>query len=445
MDIEKGTDLQRTATEQQPQEEGGKSGKKGEYAENLITQKNKPKEQQATQPVRGFSKAGGAWGDNRSKTNPGTIPSRANANAQSFLGQTHRSAPVTSGLQAFPIIGSKNYSLPTDLSTDQRLSEYKAKADSKGEELEAANARFKILQYHVSSLKKELEEFYIKTPVGVFDDIRERLEDIAAAIRSNPVGSEVPNRNCSVTVGNPREVRPNKSVSFINIPQWREYFSTESSPVKAEKKAKLSIFSKMAGYTNFLQFFKRAGCSAQSSLQSAGSNTETTSPTNAQGPHFEKSESAHNQQASEANGGTIALRELANTTLHQNNLILSKLGYRQHPVTSRSTSSRSHSPSVSPFIPPTKTPTVNSMPLILLYTANIVLFLTFLLAIAWALAAGLMADRERRMWLQGGETARMASVLLQPDGGFWEKGWGVGAGGWGGGGDVEGLTEEGYF
>lgn len=443
MDIEKGTDLQRTATGQQDQGESGKSGKKREYAENLITQKNKPIEQQVTQPVPGFSKAGGAWGDNHSKTNLGTIPSRVNANAQSVLGQTRRPAPVTSGLQAFPITGSKNYSLPTDLSTDQGLSEYKAKVASKGEELEVVNARFEMLQYHFSSLRKELEECYLQDPVGVFEDIRERLEDIAVAIRSNPVGPEVPNRNCSV--GNLREAGPTKSVSFTNIPQWREYFSTGYSSVPAEKKAKLSVFRKLAGYTSFLQFFKRGGCSAQSSIQPAGSNTETTSPTNPQEPPFAKSDIAHNQQASEDNGTTIALRELASTTLHQNNLILSKLGYRQYPVTSRSTSSRSHPPSVSPFVPPTKTPSVKITPLILLYTANIVLSLTFLVAVAWALAAGLMANRERRMWLQGGETARMTSVLLHPDGGFWEKGWGVGAGGWGVGGDVEGLTEEGYF
>lgn len=447
MDIEKVTDLQHAATEQQDQEEGRKSGKKGEYAENLIIQKNKSIEQQATQPVPGFSEARGAWEDNHSKTNLGTIQSRVNANAQSFLGQTRRPAPVTSGLQAFPIIGSKNCSLPTDVSTDQGLSEYKAKVARKEEELEAANARFEILEYHFSSLRKELEEYYLQNQVGVFEDIRGRLEDIAASIRSNPVGPEVPNRDCSVTGGNPREIRSKKSVSFINIPQWREYFSTESSPVKAEKRAKLPLFSKLAGYTSFLQFFKRVGgCYAQSSLQSAGSNSETTSPTNPQQPPFEKSDNAHNQQASEDNVATTALRELASTTLYQNNLILSKLGHRQHPASLRSTSSRSHSPSVSPFVPPTKTPTaVNNMPLTLLYTANIFLFLTFLLAIAWALAAGLMADRERRMWLQGGETARMASVLLQPEGGFWEKGWGVGAGGWGVGGDVEGLREEGYF
>lgn len=445
MDIEEGTDLQRTAIEQQDQGEGEESGKKGEYAENLIPKKKEPTEQQNTQSVPGFRKAGGAWGDNHSKTNLGPIPPRVNANAQPFLGQTRSTATVTSGLQAFPIIRSRNYSSPSDLSTNQGLSENKAKAVSKGEELQAANARFEILQEHCSSLREELEECYLRGPVGVCEDVRERLEDIAAAIRSNQLGPEVPNRNCSVTVGNPSEVRPTKSVSFTNIPQWREYFPTETSPVIAGKKAKLSVFSKLAGYTSFFQFFKRGECSAQSSLQSAGSNTKTTSATNSQEPPFEKSDNAHNQQASEDNGGTIALRELANKTLHQNNLILSKLGYRRNPVMSRPTSFRSHPPSVSPFVTPTKTRNVKNIPLILLYTANIVLFLIFLVAIAWALAAGLMADRERRMWLQSGETARMASVLLQPEGGFWEKGWGPGAGGWGVGGDVEGLTEEGYF
>lgn len=76
---------------------------------------------------------------------------------------------------------------------------------------------------------------------------------------------------------------------------------------------------------------------------------------------------------------------------------------------------------------------------IFLYTANTAIFLTLLVAIAWALATGLMAKRERGIWLEGGETARMASVLLGPKGGFWDKGWGVGAGGWGQGGEVERL------
>lgn len=47
------------------------------------------------------------------------------------------------------------------------------------------------------------------------------------------------------------------------------------------------------------------------------------------------------------------------------------------------------------------------------------------------------------MRLEGGETARMTSVLLQ-EGGFWERGWGIGAGKWGLGGDVEEL-KMGYF
>lgn len=362
------------------------------------------------------------------------------------LVQTRRPATVTSGLKTLPMMGSKNYSLPTDHSTDQGLSGNEAKDASKGKELEAAIARFEILQYHFSSLREELEECYLQGPVGVFEDIRERLEDIAAAIRSNKVGSEFPNRNCSVAAGNPSEFRPTKSVSFTKTPQWREYFSTESFPVLIGKKAKLSVFNKLAGYyTRFFQCFKRSERSAQSSLQSAGSNTESISSTNPIETPFEKPDNAHNQQASKGSGATIALRELASTTLHQNNLILSKLGYRQNAAMARSTSTRSPPPFVSPFSPPTKTRTVKKVPLILLYTVNIVLFLALLVAIAWALVAGLMAESERRMWLQGGETARMASVLLQPEGGFWERGWGAGAGGWGVGGDVEALRGDGYF
>lgn len=467
MNTEKGTGLQIQAIEQQDQVEGGE-----------ITQKNETTEQQATQSESEFLEAEGAWEYNHSKTSLGTIPSRVNANAQSYLGHTGRPASVTSDLQAFPIIGSNNGSLPTDLSADQGPSEYKSKVASKVKELETANARFEILQNNLSSLRKELEECYLQDPVR----IRERLEDIpAAAIRSNPVDQEVPNRNQSVTLGNPDEIRPSKPVSSIGIPPWGEYFSTESSPVIAAKKAKLSVFSRLAGYTSF---FKRGESSAESSLQSAGSNTElTTGPTNHQeppfeksdNPHFfkrgeysaesslqsansnteltrgptnhqelpfEKSDNAHNQQqASEDKCAAIALRELASKTLHQNNLILSKLGHRcQQSVTSRSTSSRSKQPpSVpDPFVPPTKTPTtVSKTPLFLLYTVNIILSLSFLVAIAWAFAAGIMAERERRMWLQGGETARMASVLLQPDGGFWEKKWGPGARGWGECGDIE--------
>lgn len=463
MNIEKGTDLQSQAIEQQDQAEGGE-----------ITQKNETTAQQATQSEPEFLEAEGAWEDNHSKTSHGTIPSRVNANAQSYLGQTGRPASDTSGLQAFPIIGSNNGSLPTDLSADQGPSEYKSKFASKGEELEAANARFEILQNNLSSLRRELEECYLQDPVG----IRERLEDIpAAAIRSNPVDQEVPNRNQSVTIGNPRELRPSKLVSSIGIPRWGEYFSTENSPVIAVKKAKLSVFSRLAGYTSFSKrgessaesslqsagsntelttgptnhqeppfeksdqespfeksdnahLLQRGECSAESSLETAGSNNElTTGPTNHREPPFEKSDNAHNQQqASEDKCAAIALRELAAKTLHQNNLILSKLGHRcQQSVTSRSTSSRSRSqqpPSVpDPFVPPTKTSTtVSKIPLFILYTFNIILFLSFLVAITWAFATGIMAERERRMWLQGGETARLASVLLEPDGGFWEKG-----------------------
>lgn len=122
--------------------------------------------------------------------------------------------------------------------------------------------------------------------------------------------------------------------------------------------------------------------------------------------------------------------------------MLSKLNCRQKPVTS--TSSRAHLLSVFPFVLPTEIPTLNSIPLIFLYSANIVLFLTLPVAIASALTAGFMADRERRMRLEGGETARMTSVLLQEEGGFWERGWGIGAGKWGLGGDVEEL-KMGYF
>lgn len=418
MNIEKGSDLQRTATEQQDQGEGGE-----------ITQKNEATEQQATQSVPGFLEVEGASEDNHSKPNLGTIPSRVNANSQSFLGQTGRPASVTSGVQAFPIVGSNNCSSPPEVSADQGPSEYKTKVATKGVELEAANARFEILHYHFSSLRKELEECYLQDPVG----IREKLEDIAAAIRSNSVGQEVLNRNCSVTVENLGEIRLSKPVSSINTPQWREYFSTESCPVMAVKKAKLSVFSRLAGYISFFQFFKRVESSAESSLQSAGINTELiTGPTNRQEPPFEKSDNAHNQQAPV---DPIVLRELASISLHQNNLILSKLDHHQQSVTSRPASSRSHPQSVpDPFVPPTKTSTVSKIPLFTLYATNIILFLIFLVAIVWALAAGIMAERERRMWLQGGETARLASVLLQPEGGFWEKGWGAGAGAGAGGG-----------
>lgn len=318
------------------------------------------------------------------------------------------------------------------------MSEYKAKVTSKGGELEAANARFETLQYQFSSLRKEFEECYCEDPAGVFDEIRERLEDVAAAIRSNPVGPEVVDRNSSVIVENRLETRPIKSLSFTKIAKWREHFYTKIFPVKAEK-AKLSGFSKLVGYTSFLKFFRLDEFSSPSSTQSAGSNTETTSPTNPHRPPLEKSDIAHNQHALEdIRGVTITLQELARTTLRQHNLILSKLSHRQHPVNVHSTSSRSHPSFISPYVPPAGAPTVKNLSLIFLYTANIVLFLTFLVAIAWALAAGLMADRERKMWLEGGETARMASVLLEPEGGLWEKGWGLG-------GDVEGLKKGGYF
>lgn len=451
MDIEKGTTgQQRTEKGQQDIEEGGKSGKKGKYAETPIAQKDYPTEQQGTQPVEGISEARGARGDNYSKTNLDTSPSQVNASVQPFLGRTRRPAPGTSTLQAFPMIENNNHPLPTHLSTDQELSEYDAKVVSKEEEFIAANVRFEILLYHFDShsLTKELQGCYREDPAGVLDEIREKLEDIAAAIRSsNPVvGADVPNRNSSVAVGKPCEARPTKSVSFTNLPEPRRehLFSTEMSRVKAEK-AKMSVFSELIRYTSFLQyFFKRGQCSSQSSPQSAGSGTETTCPTNPQKPPFEKSDKANNnQQASEDDGAAIvALRELARTTLRQNHLILSKLKHRQQPVTSSSTSSRSQPPlSVSPFVPPTEPPTISKIPLIFLYTANTVLFITFLVAIAWALAAGLMADREREMWLKGGETARMASLLLQPEGGFWEEGCGARARGCGLGWNVQ----EGYF
>lgn len=202
----------------------------------------------------------------------------------------------------------------------------------------------------------------------------ERLNDIAAAIRSNQVGPEVLNGNSSVTLGKPCEARPTRSVSFTNNPQGREHFSSEKSLVKAEK-AKLSVFfSKLIHYTNFLKFLNRDECSSQSSLQSAGSNIATTSPNNPQKPPFEKSDTTDNQQASGGYGAIITLRKLERTALRQNNLILSKLNRRQQPVMLSSTSSRSHPPSVSPFVPPTGTPTVENFPLIILYTAIVVFF-----------------------------------------------------------------------
>lgn len=166
------TDQPPTAKGQQDKEEGRISGKKGEYAEKPVAQKVKP----------------GARGDNHNKINLDTSLSRVNASAQSFLEQTRRPTPITSHLLASPIIESKNHPLPTHLATDQGLSGYKAKLAKNEEVLKAANARFEILQYHLSFLMEKLQGCYREDPAGVFDEIRERLEDIAAAIRSNPVG-----------------------------------------------------------------------------------------------------------------------------------------------------------------------------------------------------------------------------------------------------------------
>lgn len=289
-----------------------------------------------------------------------------------------------------------------------------------------ANARFEILQYHLSFLREELQGCYREDPAGDFDEIRERLEDITTALRSNPVDSEVSNRNLSVKMGKPLEAGSDKSVSFTSIPEWGEQLSPEYSPVKVEKEP-FSLFSKFNCYTNFFKIFRSGELSSRSSLQSTGSNIDSTSPINHEQPSSGKFDKANIQQVSEDDSATIASRELALTTLRQNQLILSKLNRRQKPVTS--TSSRSHLLSVFPFALPTEIPTPNNILLIFLFSANIILFLTLLVAIASALAAGLMADKERRMWLGGGETARVASVLLQEEGGFWERGWGVGAGG----------------
>lgn len=59
------------------------------------------------------------------------------------------------------------------------------------------NARLRILQYHFRSLRDELQGCYREDPARVFDEIRQRLEDIAAAIRASPIGLEVPDRNSS--------------------------------------------------------------------------------------------------------------------------------------------------------------------------------------------------------------------------------------------------------
>lgn len=420
MDVEKEiTDQPTTAKGQRLREGGRKSGKKGEYAENPVDQKGKP----------------GARRDNLSKNNFDTSRSRINVNAQSFLEQTPRPAPITSQLQALPIIESKNHPLRAHLDTEG-LSKYNAKVAREEEELKAANARFEILQHHFSSLKEELQESYHEVPAGVFDEIRKKLEDIAAAISSYSFGSEISNRNSSMKVGKPSEAGPDRSGSFTSISEWGEQFSLENGPVKVEKD-NLSGFSKFNCYTRFLNICKRGEYSFRSGSQSNGSNIDTTSLTNPQQTSSEKPDNANYQQAGKDDGATIALRGLARTTLRQNNLILSKLNRRQKPDTS--TPSRSQRLSGFPFARQKEIPTLNNIPLIFLYTANTVLFLALLVAIAWALAAGLMANRERNMWLENGETARMASVLLQPEGGFWEKGWGAGAGGWGLGGDVEGL------
>lgn len=377
-------------------EEGRKSDLKGEQAEELVIQKDKPTEQQATQPVPGISEVEEARGDNHSKPNPDTSPLRVNANAQPVLEQTRKHAPITTNLHALAVDESKNNRLSTNLASDQELSECKAKLASKEEELKAAKACFETLENQFNSLTKEVRGFY---SAGVIDDIRERLEDIVATIRTETTGLEVPDKNSSVKGKKSSEAEPSQTVSFTNFPKRREDFPPENSPVKA-KKAKLSVLGRFVDYIGFSKILKTGESSSQPNSQ---------------------------------------LRALARTTLRQNNIIFSKLDRLQ---LASSSSSRSHPISASSFEPPPTT--ANNIPLIFLYTANTVLFLAFLVAIAWALAAGFMADRERKMWLAGGETARAASVLLERGGGFWEKGWGPGAGGWGLGGDVEGLSR-GYF
>lgn len=431
------TNPQPTAKGQQDREEGAKSSKMEEDVEESVFQKDKPTEQQATKPVLDILDAEEARGDNHSKINPDTSSSRVTANAQPVLEQTHKSASITSHLKPLPVIESNNDPSPTRLATDPGLSEYKAKVPIEEEGLKAVNARFEILQYHFSYLREELQECSREDPAGVFEGIKERLEAIAAAIKTNPVRLEHPNSKSSFNPGKPLEAGSSKSVSFTNLPERRDQFCPENSPVKAEK-AILSVFSKLVSYTSFFGIFKKGESSPLANLRSTGSKTDTTSPTNPRQPSPKKCNKANTQKSPEENSATIALRELALTTLRQNNLILAKLNLRQSPLTS--SSSCPHLQPVPPSVP-TENRTTNNIPLIILYTANILLFLTFLIAIAWALAAGLMADRERRMWLAGGETARIGSVILQPEGGFWEKGWGVGAGGWVLGGDVEGFEE----
>ncbi|MCJ1345365.1 hypothetical protein MMC31_003572, partial [Peltigera leucophlebia] len=380
------TDQQPTAKGPQDKEAGGKSCKKGEYDEPVI-QKYEPTEQQATQPVPGVPEAGRAHGDNHSKTNAVIKSSRVYANAQSVLEHTRKPAPIQSHLQPLSLLESKNNPLPTHLAIDEELSEYKAKVVRQEEELKAANAQFEMLQYHFSSLRKELQGCYREDPAGVFEEIRERLEEIAAAVRTNPVGSGVPDRKPSVNGGKPSKTESSKLASFANFPQRRDDCS---SPVKAEK-ANLSVFSIFACFTNFLNIFKRGDSSSESNPQSTGSNTDTTDSTNPLDLSNPLSLSAtdsdiwDNRQTSAEIGSPIALRELARKTVRQNSLILSKLN-RQQPLIS--SSSTSHPPPISTLVPQTGSGTANSIPLIFLYTANIVLFLIFLVAIAWALAAG---------------------------------------------------------
>lgn len=271
-----------------------------------------------------------------------------------------------------------------------------------------------------------------------------RLEDIATAIRSNPVVSEVSNRNLSVKMGKPLEAGPDKSVAFTSIPEWGENTFLQSILPSKLKRTPFQYSANSIAIPTSSKLSKSGEVSSRSIPQSTGSNIDTRSLPIMNSPLPENStmrtfDNANIQQASEDDSATIVSRELALTTLRQNQLILSKLNRRQKPVTS--TSSRSHILSVFPFALPTEIPTLNNIHLIFPYSASIVLFLTLLVAIVSALTARLMADKERRMWLESSETARMTSVLLQEEGGFWERGSGVGAGGWGlgPGACVEGL------
>lgn len=148
-----------------PQRKGNKIKKRGnQRQERRICWK----------PCRSKGKARSAWRQPQ-QINLDTSLSRVNASAQSFLEQTQRPMPITSHLQASPIIESKNDPLPSHLATDQGLSGYKAKLAKKKEELKAANARFEILQNHLSFLREELQGCYREDSAGVFDEIRERL------------------------------------------------------------------------------------------------------------------------------------------------------------------------------------------------------------------------------------------------------------------------------